>query len=273
MDFTALQECVREEVLKGVSQGIEEYKRQVQRISEEHVVSKKGGETSPTALPAGSPEAAAHTCVPAVIPGTAANTRNAPTASPSDGIVDALARAITAGFISVRDQQHQGVGGTAGMLRLTKQGLELCVDPWTGVTEREEELQMRFLVFKSTLLAIFAQEGLTDVVIREVPIKVGPTGDDLDSLRESFSADLIKRSTKAWNILISSITHMPILTQILAAGSPSEGWKIFCTYYERRAAREKSRLKIEYYEFRMESNESPQSYFDRFAVCVAGLLA
>ncbi|CAN0105669.1 unnamed protein product [Ectocarpus sp. 12 AP-2014] len=269
MDFIALQDCIKEEVIKGVSQGIEDYnKREVQRISEEHHASK-GGDTSPTGLPAGSREAATHTSVPAVIPGMTADTpRNSPAASPSDGVVDALARAITAGLSIQHQYHHEGRVG-AGMLRLTPQGLELCVEPWTGVIEREEDVQTRFLVFKSTLLAIFAQEGLTDVVIREVPIRVGPSttgGDDLDSLREKFSEDLMERSTKAWNILISSITYMPILTQILAAGSPSEGWKIFCTYYERRAAREKSRLEDEYREFRMESNESPQSYFDRFAV-------
>lgn len=253
-----------------MSQGNEEYnKREVQRISEEHLVVSKGGDTSRTGLLAGSPEAATHTSVPAVIPGTTAdNPRNSPAASPSDGIVDALTRAITAGLSVQHQQHHEGRVGGAGMLRLTPQGLELCVEPWTGVTEREDNLQTRFLVFKSTLLAIFAQEGLTDVVVREVPIRVGPTtgGDDLDSLREQFSEYLIERSTKAWNILISSDSYMPILTQILAAGSPSEGWKIFCTYYERRAAREKSRLEDEYREFRMESNECPQSYFDRFAV-------
>ena len=64
--------------------------------------------------------------------------------------------------------------------------------------------------------------------------------------------------------MISSIQYLPGL--IITAASPSEGSQIINKYYQPQAATEKSKLTQHYHRFRMEANESRQSYFGRFAV-------
>ena len=67
-------------------------------------------------------------------------------------------------------------------------------------------------------------------------------------------------------MLISSIQYLPVLTQILTTASPRGGWQIFNMYYQLKAAAEKSKLTQQYHRFRSEANQTPQSYFGRFAV-------
>ena len=73
-------------------------------------------------------------------------------------------------------------------------------------------------------------------------IRVGLADVDIDTLREKHVPAMLEQALRAWNMLISFIQYLPVLTQILNATSPSEGWQISNKYYQPQAAAEKSKL-------------------------------
>ena len=127
------------------------------------------------------------------------------------------------------------------------------------------------MVFKSTQLAIFAEDEVMEAVNSKMYIRVGLADDDVDALRAKHGPVMIYQTLKAWSMLISSIQCLPVLTQILTAASPSEGWQIFDKYYQLKAAAEKSKLTQQCHRFCSETNQTPHSYFGRFAVLYSGL--
>ena len=42
---------------------------------------------------------------------------------------------------------------------------------------------------------------------------------------------MVRKARKEWGILVYQITYMPIVSQILDTGSPTEGWNIFETFH------------------------------------------
>ena len=147
------------------------------------------------------------------------------------------------------------------------------VEPWDGEIKSGEELQTKLMVFKSSQLSIFAQEGVTDAVITKRHIRVGEEGVDMQALVALHGERLVEKTKRAWHLLIAAIRYMPVLNQILTKGSPSEGWEIFVKYYTPDTATEKSRLTTQWYAFHMTDDETPQSYFGRFSVLRARLVS
>ncbi|CAN0528214.1 unnamed protein product, partial [Laminaria digitata] len=74
------------------------------------------------------------------------------------------------------------------------------------------------------------------------------------------------RAATAWRILICQIVYPAILNLIMAAGSLSEGWKIFKKFYAPQSSADKARLTQAWYDLRMKGNETPDEYFARGSV-------
>ena len=110
------------------------------------------------------------------------------------------------------------------------------------------------------------REGVTEAVNSKVHVRVGLADVDMDARREKQGPAMVEQTLRAWNMLVSSIQYLPVLKQILTPASPSEGLHIFNKYYQPQAATEKSKLTQQYHSFRIEADETPQSYFARFAV-------
>ncbi|CAB1101632.1 unnamed protein product [Ectocarpus sp. CCAP 1310/34] len=186
-----------------------------------------------------------------------------PSPNPSaDDLTNSIANAIAG-----RLQTSSGDIGAvphSGALRMTE---SRRVAPWDGVFKQEgNDLQQKLLIFKSSMVARFAQEGVHEVVMSDEDIPVGKHGANMAQLRTQFDALRVAKAIAAWNLLISSISYMPILSEVVSDGSPSGRWMIFLKYYEPQARAEKKRLLKEYHSFYMKSGEIPQEYFGRFYI-------
>ena len=80
-----------------------------------------------------------------------------------------------------------------------------------------------------------------DAVLSKIHIRVGSEGVDMDSLREIHGPVMVDKCLRACNMLLSSIQYLPVLTQILTAASPSEGWEIFFVNTTNRKQPQKNR--------------------------------
>lgn len=147
-----------------------------------------------------------------------------PSANPAvDDNARTLADALT-GRLHVSSGDMGRVPINTGTVRMTE---TKRLAPWDGVFKQGEDEQAKFFIFRSNMVAMFAQEGVREVVLAEERIRVGKEGVSMDELRRVHSSDSVEKAITAWNLLITSITYMPILTQIIADGSPSGGWKFF----------------------------------------------
>lgn len=126
---------------------------------------------------------------------------------------------------------------------------------------KQGEDEQAKLFFRSNMIAMFAQEGVREVVLSDHRIPVGLEGVDMENLRRMHSPETVEKAITAWNLIITTITYMPVLTQIIADGSPSGGWKLFLAYYEPQGRVEKTRLTSEYHAIKMRLGETPQEYF------------
>lgn len=81
----------------------------------------------------------------------------------------------------------------------------------------------------------------------------------------------MKTPSAAWNILVSQITHLPILNQTFVAGSSSEGWSIFKRVYAHQSAAEKARLTQSWYGLNIKDREPTNEYFARCNVLTSRL--
>ena len=87
-----------------------------------------------------------------------------PSASPStDDIARTLAAALT-GRLQISPRDMGRVPSSAATLRMTE---VKRLAPWDGVFKQGEDEQAKFLIFRSNMVAMFAQEGVREVVLTE----------------------------------------------------------------------------------------------------------
>ena len=153
---------------------------------------------------------------------------------------------------------HQGFAHT-GTFRVNP-GSE--IDPWLGSVKKEQDLYIMFDVFRSKMVSYFQEEGVYDV-LGITDVKVGKRGVDLAELRGIFGTDVVDKSLKLWNIIISKILYPPIQNLIMACESPQQGWKIVTNFYQEKKESEKTRLEQEWLALEMRESENPQDYIAR----------
>ncbi|CAB1116207.1 unnamed protein product [Ectocarpus sp. CCAP 1310/34] len=153
---------------------------------------------------------------------------------------------------------HQGFAHT-GTFRVNP-GSD--IDPWLGSVKKEQDLYIMFDVFRSKMVSYFQEEGVYDV-LGITDVKVGKRGVDLAELRGIFGTDVVDKSLKLWNIIISKILYPPIQNLIMACESPQQGWKIVTNFYQEKKESEKTRLEQEWLALEMRESENPQDYIAR----------
>ena len=127
-------------------------------------------------------------------------------------------------------QQRSGwAAAEAGTLRISQS----CAwrPLFDGSVANGEQTKNEVLISRGRMSAGFGQEGGFEAVESGVPIKVGCPGASVEALTKAFGLDLVRKAPKEWGILVSQITYMLILSQILDAGSPTEGWNIFESFH------------------------------------------
>ncbi|CAB1103459.1 unnamed protein product [Ectocarpus sp. CCAP 1310/34] len=171
-------------------------------------------------------------------------------------VASIVAQAVkaTAGAMS----GHQGFAH-AGTFRVNP-GSE--IDPCLGSVKKEQDLYIMFEVFRSKMVSYFQEEGVYDV-LGITDVKVGKRGVDLAELRGIFGTDVVDKSLKLWNIIISKILYPPIQNLIMACESPQQGWKIVTNFYQEKKESEKTRLEQEWLALEMRESENPQDYIAR----------
>ena len=185
-----------------------------------------------------------------------------PTPNPSaDDLANAIATAM-AGRLQTSSGDIGAVPHPA-TLRMTE---SRRIEPWDGVFKSGDNRQQKLLIFRSSMVARFAQEDVHEVVMSHQDIPVGRQGISMVDLKTEYGDQKVAKAVVAWNLLITSISYMPILSEIVSDGSPSGGWRIFLKYYEPQAKAEKKRLLKEYHSFAMHEGENPQEYFGRFSI-------
>ena len=78
------------------------------------------------------------------------------------------------------------------------------VEPWTAVLKPGENLQTTLMVLKSTQLATFVQEEVTEAANSKVHIRVDLANVDMDARREKQGPVMVEQTLRAWNMPISS---------------------------------------------------------------------
>ena len=111
--------------------------------------------------------------------------------------------------------------------------------------------------------AYFGQQRCLEAVESLTPIKVGQPNVDRLALEAEFGVELVDQEYRAWSILINTILYKPLLLQIQALGSPSEGWNFSKKFYAPQSAAAKARLTQAWYSFGMKDGEAPIEYFAR----------
>ena len=132
-------------------------------------------------------------------------------ANSPDSIANIIARTTSGLRVST---QHRAGTPLPGTLRMSQQSR---VEPWTEILKPGEDYPTKWMVFKSTQLATFAQEGVIEAVNSKVHIRVGLADVDMDAIREKHGPVIVEQILRARNMLISSIQYLPVLTQILTA--------------------------------------------------------
>ena len=102
-----------------------------------------------------------------------------------------------------------------------------------------EDPQQKVLIFTSQMKAYFGQQRCLKAVESLTPIKVGQPNVDRVALDAEFGAELVDQAYRVWSILINTILYKPLLLQIQALGSPSEGWKFFKKFSPRNPKQKK----------------------------------
>ncbi|CAB1107700.1 unnamed protein product [Ectocarpus sp. CCAP 1310/34] len=185
-----------------------------------------------------------------------------PSPNPS---ADELANAIATAMAGRLQTSSGDIGAVPhpATLRMTE---SRRIEPWDGVFKSGDNKQQKLLIFRSSMVARFAQEDVHEVVMSNQDIPVGRQGISMVNLKTEYGDQKVAKAVVAWNLLITSISFMPILSEIVSDGSPSGGWRIFLKYYEPQAKAEKKRLLKEYHSFAMHAGENPQEYFGRFSI-------
>ena len=95
-----------------------------------------------------------------------------------------------------------------------------------------EDPQQKVLIFTSQMNPYFRQQRCLEAVESLTPIKVGQPNVDRMALEAEFGAELVDQAYRAWSTLINTILYKPLILQIQALGSPSEGWKFSGMFME-----------------------------------------
>ncbi|CAB1100273.1 unnamed protein product [Ectocarpus sp. CCAP 1310/34] len=125
-----------------------------------------------------------------------------PSANPAvDDIARTLADALTS-RLQISPADTGRVPSSAATLRMTE---VKRLAPWDGMYRQGEDEQERFSIFPSNMIAMFAQEGVREVVLSDHIIPVGLEGIDMEDLRRMHSPDSVEKAITAWNMLITSV--------------------------------------------------------------------
>ena len=129
-----------------------------------------------------------------------------------------------------------------------------------GRSKVGEDPQQKVSIFTSQLSAYPGQQRCLEAVESLTPIKVGQPSVDRMALEAEFGAELVDQAYRTLSILIKAILYKPLLLQIQALGSPSEGWKYFKTLYAPQSAAAKPRMTQTLHKFGMRDGEAPNEY-------------
>ena len=190
----------------------------------------------------------------------------------SDTFTDQIVEGVTRAFkgIQVQEQQQQRAGASAPQQAGTAVRIShnSSVRPavFDGIVKNGEQIQQKVLIFRGQMGALFGQEDCLEAVETDVPIKVGRSDANVAALTAEFGEGMVDKARRAWGILVSQITALPVLQEILEAGSPSEGWSIFKNHYAPQSAAERARLTQAWYNLQMKEGEPPNEYFARGSV-------
>ena len=121
-------------------------------------------------------------------------------------------------------------------------------------------MQQKVMIVEGQMNALLWEAGCLEAVETTVSIKEGRLESSEAALNAEFGEALVKKASAAWNILGSQITDLPILNQIFAAGSPSEGCSIFGKLYAPQSAAEKARITQPWCGLNMKDKEPPNEY-------------
>ena len=117
------------------------------------------------------------------------------------------------------------------------------------------------------MTALPRQEGVLDVVETDEHMKAALAGANQEALMKEHGEAKVHKANRAWNHVSRRITHPSILSQIWAAGSPIERWKIFKKHYDvHQADAKKSRLTQSWHNLKIKDGEPSIEYFSRGSV-------
>ena len=97
-------------------------------------------------------------------------------------------------------------------------------------------------------------------------MKAALAGANQEALMKEHGEEKVHKANRAWNHVSRRITYPSILSQIWAAGSPIEGWKIFKKHYVHQADAKKSRLTQSWRSLKIKDGEPSIEYFARGSV-------
>ena len=100
-------------------------------------------------------------------------------------------------------------------------------ETFDGSLKVGEDPQQKGLIFTSQMNVYCGQQRCLEAVESLTPIKVGQPNVDRMASKADFGAELVNQAYRAWSILINAILYNPLLLQIQALGSPSEGLEMF----------------------------------------------
>ena len=112
-------------------------------------------------------------------------------ADSADIIANTIARAIAGLRVSTQHEAGRPLPGTLHVLQQSR------VEPSIGVLKPEEKLQTKSMVFKSTQLATFAQEGVIKAENSKVHIRVSLADVEMDALREKHGPVMVEHTLRA----------------------------------------------------------------------------
>ena len=141
-------------------------------------------------------------------------------AHPTTNTVSALSQALSSGM-TMKQAIPKATSGTDVQNRPAER--THCFD---GVFESGGNRQQRVMVFHPQITAFVRQEDCLDVVESDEHIKVGLAGIHHEALKTQFGPEKVEKAGRAWLYIMQLIHHMPIINQIVVAGSPSEAWNV-----------------------------------------------
>ena len=129
-----------------------------------------------------------------------------------------------------------------------------------------EDPQQKVLIFTNQMNALLGKRRCLEAVESPTPITAGQPNVDRVVLETEFGAELADRVYRAWRILINTIMYKPLLLQIQALESSSEGGNFFNKFHAPQSAAAKAKITQAWYSFGMKDGEAPNANFARGSV-------